>query len=337
MTDLIRSACLTGYVEVARSVGLDPWRMLDAVGIDRRCLDDPDIRIPAGALRRLLEASAMAAKVEAFGLRLAADRELSNLGPIALVVREEPTVRRAIESLSRYVRLHNDSLRLHMEEVHEIAFISPVIMVRRPVPMRQAVELTVGVLYRILRLFLGATWKPRVCFTHAAPKNLEMHRRVFNTRVEFGSDLNGIICDARDLDAPLPASDPVMARYARQYLESMLSRPHLTTRDKVRELVWMLLPSGQCSIERVAEHLAIDRRTVHRRLARRGESFSSIVDAVRTEMVTRYLENPDRSLHAIAEMLGFSAQSAFSRWFRDRFGMSASAWRLAGGVRRVVQ
>ena len=64
MTDLIRSACLTSYPEIARSLGLDPMRLLDACGIDRRCLDDPDIKLPAGALGRLIELSAKAAGAE---------------------------------------------------------------------------------------------------------------------------------------------------------------------------------------------------------------------------------------------------------------------------------
>jgi hypothetical protein len=35
MPSPIRSACLTDYAEVARSVGREPLRMLDAVGLPR--------------------------------------------------------------------------------------------------------------------------------------------------------------------------------------------------------------------------------------------------------------------------------------------------------------
>ena len=91
----------------------------------------------------------------------------------------------------------------------------------------------------------------------------------------------------------------------------------------------MLLSSGNCLIERVAKHLGVDRRTVHRRLAREGTSFSTLLDAVRTETVTRFIENRDRPLYVVSEMSGFSAQSAFSRWFRSRFGSNVSAWREA--------
>jgi Arabinose-binding domain of AraC transcription regulator, N-term len=182
MARMIRSACLTDYVGVSRSVGLNPYRMLDAAGLPRASLSDPDMMIPAGAVGRLLEASAKAAGIDDFGLRLAEMRGLSNLGPVGLVVREQPTIRKAIEALIRYIRLHNEAVSLRIEETDDLVILSPTLVVARPAPIRQAVELSMGVLCRILRLFLGGAWKPQtVCFTHVPPKSRERHRRVFGT------------------------------------------------------------------------------------------------------------------------------------------------------------
>jgi len=64
MPFLIRSACLTGYVEVARSLGLDPFSLVREAGIDRSCLFDPDIKIQIEPVIRLLEMSASAARVK---------------------------------------------------------------------------------------------------------------------------------------------------------------------------------------------------------------------------------------------------------------------------------
>jgi AraC-like DNA-binding protein len=93
----------------------------------------------------------------------------------------------------------------------------------------------------------------------------------------------------------------------------------------------VLLPSGNCTIERVAEHLACSRRTIHRNLSDSGTSFSAILDAQRADLVTRMIEDRNRSLAGTAELLGFSAQSAMARWFRGRFGCSITQWR--SGVR----
>ena len=330
MPKLIRSACLTNYVEVARSVGLDPYRQLKAAGLSRACLTDPDTMIRASAVGRLLEASAQAAGVEDFGLRMAETRRLSVLGPMGLLLQEEPTVRRALASLTRYSRSHTDALAFGIEEDGETAIFREerIIQARRSAP--QASELTVGALHRILLSLLGAAWKPeRVCFSHAPPATAVAHVRFFGCPVDFRCDVNGFVCTAKALDVRLPKGDPGMARYAQQYLDSIFEHPHSTTADKVRQFVRALLPSGRCSIEQVAEHLGMDRRTVHRHLAGDAETFSSIVDAVRVELATRYLTTTDRPLAEVVDLLGFSGLSALSRWFSGRFDCSASAWRAA--------
>src|SRR5262245_9344082 len=281
---------------------------------------------------RLLEVSAKAARVDNFGLRLSERRLLSSLGPVGLLVREQRTVHEAMEALARYIGLHSDGIKLDVEEQDDLVLISPTVLIRRSVPMRQATELSVGVAFRVLQIFLGAAWKPQFTyFAHGPPANGDVHRRILGHRVKYGREFNGIVCKAGDLAQPLHASDPVFARYIKQYLDLIAVRTNTTSSDKVRELVWMLLPEGSCSIEQIAQHMGVDRRSVQRRLDREGATFSSIVEAVRMEMVGRYLDDPNRPLYLIAQLLGFSSLSAFSRWFTDRYGCSPSKWR-AGAI-----
>src|SRR6516162_11823648 len=185
----------------------------------------------------------------------------------------------------------------------------------------QALELVVAMFYRIIKTFLGDPWRPEeVCFMHDAPKHPEFHRRFFGTRVRFNWDYDGIVCRAADLEKSIPASDPAMARYLKEYFDSILPSHHAEVSETVRELVWVMLKSGNCSAERVAKHLGVDRRTINRRLASEGQSYSSILEAVRRDTVTSFVESGRHPLNEIAGMRGFSGMSAFSRWFRNRSG-----------------
>jgi hypothetical protein len=74
MVQLSRSAAVTGFAELARHLRLDPYRLADAAGVPRRALADPDLKIPAGAVGRLLELAAERARIDDFGLRLAETR-----------------------------------------------------------------------------------------------------------------------------------------------------------------------------------------------------------------------------------------------------------------------
>jgi AraC-like DNA-binding protein len=325
---LIRGAVLTGYVEVARSVGLDPYRMIADCGLPPACLTDSEVKVPAIAVGRLLESSARRSGKPDFGLRLADRRTLSNLGALALLVREQPTIRKALEVLVGYMFLHSEALRLRMEEQEGLAILHLAIDVGHPVPIRQGIELGIGFLHRSLQQLFRERWKPQsIHFTHARPARQDAHRRFFGTTVEFNQDFNGIVCLSRDIEAAVPAADAAMARHVQQYLDTLASRRDTRMTARVRECIYVMLPSGLCSADQVADRLGVDRRTVHRHLAREGETFSGLLNAVRAELVTRYIDNRERPLAAVAELLGFSALSAFSRWFRSQFGCSVSEWR----------
>ena len=162
--------------------------MVDAIGLSRACLRDPDIKIPLRAAVRLLETSAKAAKIDNFGLRLSERRLLSNLGPIGLIAREQPTVRKAIEALVRYIGLHSDALTVRIEQQDDLVIISPVLLIGGSLPIRQVIELNVGVTCRTLRTFLGASWKPMVVrFAHGPPRSRDVHKSIrVTSRIRSG-------------------------------------------------------------------------------------------------------------------------------------------------------
>ena len=327
MDALVRSASLTYFAELAGTCGLDARALLARVGLPLRCLSDPDLKIAAHRVGQLLELAAQEGHEPAFGLRLAESRRLSNLGPLALLVRDEPTLRHALEALMQHIHVHNEAIAVQVAEHGGLVVIRIDLASEGSGSQRQANELVVGVTCRVLQVLLGAAWQPRlVCFAHAAPKSLALHRRVLGPAVEFGHEFNGIVCNAADLDAPNPGADPVMARYSHQLLQPALARS-ASMSLRVRQLIVLLLPRGLCRVEVVAQHLGVDRRTVHRKLDAEGTSFSALLQAERHELASRYIEGSARPLTEVAALLGFAAPSAFSRWYRDSFGSSAATQR----------
>ncbi len=326
MPYLARSQILTGFAPLARSLGLVPERLARSVGLDLSLLNDLDARISAKAFTELLQRSADLSKQGDFGLRLAESRELGILGPVGIVIRQETDLRSALNSLVRYLPVHNESLQLRLEEERGIAVLMLAVRLSG-IEARHVTELSLGTFFRIMRKLAGSDWKPsRVCFEHTAPTSDATHRRFFGCRVEFEHEFNGIVFRASDLDAPLAMSDAMLARYAHRYLESIMQHQTTSASDKVRELVRLWLSSGSCSADKVAHDLGVDRRTVHRYLAQSGQTFSSVVAEVRAELATRLLSS-HRPISEIANLVGFSGQAAFSRWFAQTFGCSPSAWR----------
>jgi AraC-like DNA-binding protein len=274
-------------------------------------------------VRDVLELAARRSGECAFGLRMAEFRRLSNLGPLGLLIRDEPTLRHALAAVLNHIHQINEAVVVRVEQTGNLVTLREEVMGEGEQSQRQSTELLVAVTFRLLRVFLGASWHPRlVCFSHRAPPSTVVHRRVFGDAVEFGHEFNGIVCHAADLDVPNPGADPVMARYAHKLLEQGPRRKARVS-DRVREFIVLLLPLGHCRVEVVAQHLGVDRRTVARHLAAEGATFSELVDGVRRDLLARYLKEGVKSLTEVSALLGFAGPGAFSRWHRSQFGVAA--------------
>jgi AraC-like DNA-binding protein len=336
MRPCVRCATLDGYPELAKQLGLEPARLMRRVHLDVADLARPDKWVPAADVARLLELSAAQADADDFGLRLAGFRRLSTLGPLSVVLREEPDLRGALDLLIRYQRNYNEALHMQVSETNGVVTIRLWFEFGEPAPVRHPLELAVAALHGIIGQFLGAQWQPlSVCFSHARPTDLREHRRVFGPRLQFDHEFSGLLLYASDLDAKNAMSDPLLRPYAQRFLESVGDARSTTSVDRVRELVEFLLPLGRCSMEQVARNIGVDTRTLHRHLAREGESFTSIVHTTRAALAERYLANDRYTLTEVSQMLGFAAPSAFTRWFRQQFRTSPTQWRNAARQARA--
>jgi AraC-like DNA-binding protein len=322
---------LASYRDLARSLRLDHARLLRGVGLHRTNFSDSDALISAAAASELLEQSAEASGVEDFGLRLAATRTLAQVGPVGLLVREEPTVGHAIRAAERYFRVHSDALAFRLDEYDNAAVLRIEFLAGTRGGTRQATELIIGSVFRVISVLAGNTWAPEsVSLSHPPPSTRTMHESFFHARTLFDSSFNGFFLRPADLAAPIRTADTAMAYQIRRYVEAIVPPAAVTIDATVRHFIHALLPTGRCTSETVAAALRLDRKTINRRLARRGETFSSVLNSVRVELARRHIRTERRSLTETAQLLGFSGLATFSRWFRAEFGMSATQWRASG-------
>lgn len=323
MTYITRLATLGEFVEAARACGLDPLRLALAVGLAPSHLTDPDQRVPAAAFGRLLEAAATRGGGEDFGLKVADRWTLTTLGAVGLAVRSQPSARKGLEALSHYIWVQNEALSLSLEEAGDLV-VARLGAEAGP----QTTLFLLACLVKILRGVLGADWSPvETHLTSSPPSEGRLHRRLVGPELRFGSAFDGVVCRAADLERPPPAADPALAAQLEGELRALGARQGRGPAQRVGELIAALLPGGDCTVERVARELGVDRRTVHRRLAAEGTSFSRLLDETRRTLVAPHLERSARPLEAVAELLGFSSLSAFSRWHRQAFSETASGRR----------
>lgn len=328
MSILVRSVTLAKYSDVARSLGIDPVQMVSHAGLDRQCLLTPDLRVPEASLTEVLEISAKASHCSILGLLVGESWRLSDFGVISLLLQHQPTLRQTLAELKRYRHLLSDSVMIDLTEYPHVAVLQMALATGRAHPGRQRMELAIGALLSLCRFHLGAQWTPRrVHFTHAAPASVQAHHRVFGHSLEFGSEFDGIVLGKDDLDRINPASDPSMARYAQHFIDQQPRSHEQNIAQDVRRSIHVLLPRGRSHIDQVSQSLGLSTRTLQRQLEQGGESFQSLVNEVRREQATRYLEGRTHSITQITQLLGFTETSAFSRWFSQQFKVAPSRWK----------
>jgi AraC-like DNA-binding protein len=83
----------------------------------------------------------------------------------------------------------------------------------------------------------------------------------------------------------------------------------------VRATIAALLRHGDASLLRTAQRLGISSRSLQRHLTRMGTSYSEMIAEVRLDTACHLLTESDQSISSIADSLGYSGVSSFSRTF----------------------
>jgi AraC-like DNA-binding protein len=311
------------YVGAARRVDLEPFHQLRRAGLPTRDLDAEHMLAPCDRFLELLQQSAAASRRPDFPLLLARALGLASIGPAGLLVSAQPTLREALRVLCSHAG-DGRGLRAALEERGAIA----VLRVSFRGDRRQntlAADLMLGFALRAIQSLVGAGWRPQVTrLTCEAPADEAPHRQLFGL-VTFGQPFDALEFDADWLSQPLATADAGLARLAANYLGGRAVAAAPPFRDEVLDLITALLPTGACSVEAVAEQLGVDRRTVHRRLAEAGASFSELMQSVRGREAKERLAAGE-PIADIARGLGFSGVSQFSRWFRKGFGAAPTRY-----------
>ncbi|MCA1551264.1 helix-turn-helix transcriptional regulator [Bradyrhizobium sp. BRP19] len=89
----------------------------------------------------------------------------------------------------------------------------------------------------------------------------------------------------------------------------------LPSSTAVRTAIVASLRHGDATLDSTAQALRISGRTLQRHLERMGTSHSKILDEVRLEIACRLLADTSKRLSDIAEFLGYTNASSFSRAF----------------------
>lgn len=330
MSSLIRATNLWGYVDVVRELGGDPRPLFDRFHLPWGVEREDDAFVSLDAFVRLLEATAAELDCPDLGLRLSRWQGLDVLGPIAVIARNAQTVEEGLGAIARYLYVHSPALTLSVEPARGrpyLRFTYDISGITLPL-LRQGYELSMANGVRMIRLLGGPDAAPSlVSFPHEQLGEDAAYAEALGCPVRFGQPWTGFELPAAIAARPIDSADPETRRIATMYLEAVYLPSSTSLSRRVEELARRLLPTGQCSVESIADQLGLHPRTLQRSLASEGVRCQDLIDGERRDQAARYLADPRLRLGQIAALLGYAEQSTLNRSCRRWFGKTPRAYR----------
>lgn len=318
---------------LARYPGVAVEELLARAGIGPEVRAKPDVTVGAWRYIALFDEAARLTGDAALGLRFAEQLAWSDLGLPAYVAFNSPTLGAALGNACRYLALQHTAGTMRLEvgtrESRLVHTLSD-----RDVPHRQHSEGVLALMTRLAREGLGdARWAPRaVELDHPSTGDDGVQRAFFGVAPRYDRGRDALVLRTDDLRRPFAAADHVLLPILLRHADDTLARlPSVHDEGAaVRRVVIDLLGTGEATIAAVAERLGTSPRSLQRRLADEGQSFTSLVDEARLALARRYVDDPTLTLTEAAYLLGYSDLSAFSRAFKRWTGKSAIEQRRAG-------
>ncbi|HEX6244975.1 MAG TPA: AraC family transcriptional regulator [Polyangiales bacterium] len=312
--------------------GIDRAALFQGTNVDSGMVSDSRARVPLDDWNALVNRAATLSGDRGIGLSIggnASDHLLQIVGQLAVSC---GTLREAWRMFERYRPLLGNALNFDLIEEGELAYFVLTPLVPHPELPEFDPELTLSLVYRVARRFslVEREDAQEVWFTHRAPEYLARYAEVFRCPVRFERPRNAILLARHYLDQQQPYPDPKLADMLRETAERMLTefgQPSLP--DRVRALLRNEADLRNMDARRVAKILRIHPRTFQRQLIRANAPWSALLDETRRRIACDELGRSDVSIREIAERLGFSEPSAFTRAFKRWTGETPAKYSRA--------
>lgn len=266
----------------------------------------------------------------AFGLQAGAIVRPERFGISGLAAMTSPTFLEAMRRKGRYNRLiWGDAFEVveRRDRVDVSVFAEDEV---RPYGAAK-IDMELAALTAFGRRFTGAAIVP-LALRLRQPRPAYAHRYldVFGIVPSFGQEANVLTFARADAMRPLISANTLVHRGLVDVAEAALARhmpPDTVTR--VRAELGKTMRGEEPTLREIAQRLCIGERTLQRRLASDGTSFSRLLDELRREVAQQRLTGGHANMPELAFLLGFADTTSFYRAFRRWTGTTPELFKRA--------
>ncbi|WP_226576724.1 AraC family transcriptional regulator [Acuticoccus sediminis] len=303
-------------------------RLLRRADLPPSFLDRPNALVPLRDQFHLVTQAARLIGDESLPARLSTAAGLAGLGPYADHVMSFPTLGAAIVgSYEKFACLLQSEtlMTLRVEKSHAIwsyKVTAPLITGRQSNEL-----LALGYMSSIVRCFAGSEFRPHRVELSGGLERMTAVEDVFGCTVASGPAA-AVVFPASVLCTQSPCPSRMVANHD-DFVPEIADTVSVTRRmiDLEREI-------GRHGIDATASRMGLTRRTLQRRLADQGTTYSAVAQDALWMHAIDLLGLEGMSVTETAARLGYSDLAKFSRAFRRWSGVPPSVWRRAARLGR---
>jgi len=330
MTSRTTSASwLRGALELLQGAGLSAERLVEAAHMRPEELSNSEARAPTERVSALWRAAVELSGDPAIGLVGSGQPKPGNFDVVGFVMLSAHNLRASLQAFARHMRLVSDAAQIEIEDAAEgVRMNFHLFGGRDPIP-RQRVEFDLLVVLTFCRWVSGRAIAPLELALAWPPCDYAGRMAAaFGCPIRFDAALNGLTFRPEDLETPLPAWNPMVAK-AHDHIvrERLAAFDGASLSVRVRDEIARRLGEGELRRPTIAAALNLSDRTLRRRLQDENVSYEKLLDATRCDFAQHYLSRPSLSLTEIGYLLGFGDPSAFFRACRRWFGEPPAQFR----------
>jgi AraC-like DNA-binding protein len=301
-------------------------QLLAPLGLREAELEKPFARISIVALRALVDRARRLSGEPGLGFYMGLEMRASNFGYVGFAAMCAASLGEALELTIQFLPILTDAFDLRLKLEGDLASLEFEPHVdfgsMEDVFMLGAV---VG-LWQVASACTGTELTGRTELTFPEPSYYRSFAHLL-LQARFGQPTTRLVFDPSILALAIVGADRAALRLAREHCQAALEALDCGggVLERVRRLV--ARSSEAPSIAQAAAALAISPRTLERKLAAQGVSFSKLVADSRREAAFLLLKTSSLSSDAIAQRLGYSTAPNFIRAFRRWTGTTPLAYR----------
>ncbi len=308
----------------------DPEPVFKQVHLNPALMHQPGERYSLRKIADLWEEMAKRISDPCFGLAAATCWHPSHFGTMGYAMLVSKSLRVTLERLIRFHRVISDA---DFGELHEEEETNSLVFTLKYQDESQysygREDAALAWIMSVLRVNFQKPLTPvSVNLTHQKPDCSGKYYEFFQSPVHFNEPVCSFSLSLDIVDRILPSGNEELANFGDQAMASyLLSLDQGNEIGHIKKIIIDNLPSGNVTVEMVAEELGINARTLQRSLQEKNTTFSTLLTDTRMDIAKGYIQDRHMDLTEVAFLLGFAELSTFSRSFKRWTGKSPMQFR----------